>query len=312
MLGKILAQAEVPRDAGLILATAKGEIDLLERAVLKGSGEAGRSGLRVLLERVREMTGAGGPAMVLSAACVSSTAALARAASMVRAGESDCVAVVACDSVTEFVFSGFSSLMAMDRVPARPFDKDRAGLSVGEAAAFALVMSPRRARREGREVLGEIAGWGLSSDANHMTGPLRDGSGQATAIRKAMESARMGAEDIGSVSAHGTGTLYNDSMEMKAVRSVFGEGKRPVYSVKGGVGHSMGAAGLVEALLSLRSLGEGVAPPTVNLRAVDEEAEGWVSPGARPLVAGKAALSMNSGFGGVNAALILTAQTESR
>ncbi len=258
------SRVDIPGDAKLILATTKGEIDFLEKSILAGSGDPRESTVSKLLAKVVELTGARGGGMVVSAACTSSAAAVARAAALIRNGQGDCVLVVACDSVTEFIFAGFSSLMALDKAPARPFDKRRAGLSVGEAAAFALVMSEERARREQRTILGEIAGWGLSDDANHMTGPSRESDGLILAITKALASAEIGSEAIGVIGAHGTGTVYNDAMEMRAFHAVFKE-PVPVYSVKGGIGHTMGAAGLVEMIIALRSLREKIVPPTVNM-----------------------------------------------
>jgi 3-oxoacyl-[acyl-carrier-protein] synthase II len=291
-----------------MLASTKGEIDLLEMSMLDGRGDGSGCTMDKLLPKLEELTGARGGSLVISAACTSSSAAAARAAALVRNGASDCVLVVACDSVTEFIYSGFSSLMALDNVPARPFDRCRAGLSVGEAAAFALIMSEDRASRENRQVLGSIAGWGLSNDANHMTGPSRASEGLILAITKSLRSAGIAAADIGFISAHGTGTVYNDAMEMRAFRSVFKDDAVPVYSIKGGIGHTMGAAGLVELLVALRSLREGMAPPTVNLRNSDSDADGWVSDRARPLPGNGAALMTNSGFSGINTALVLTGQ----
>ncbi len=296
----------VPPDAKLILATTKGEIDFLEVSILHGIGDASESLVSRLLRKVVELTGARGGGMIVSAACTSSAAAAARAAAMIRNGHADCVLVVACDSVTEFIFSGFSSLMALDKSPARPFDRNRAGLSVGEAAAFALVMSDERAARENRPVLGEIAGWGLSDDANHMTGPSRESEGLILAITKALKSAHAGIDDIGVIAAHGTGTVYNDAMEMRAFHTVFGDHALPTYSIKGGIGHTMGAAGMVETIIAMRSLREKVVPPTVNLNQADVDAEGWVSAHRRPLESGRLALVTNAGFSGVNSALVLS------
>lgn len=228
---------------------------------------------------------------------------------MVRSGRTDCVLVVACDAVTEFVYSGFSSLMALDPVMARPFDRERKGLSLGEAAAYAVIMSEGRAKREKRKVLGSISGWGLSDDANHMTGPSRTSEGLTLAVRKALKTAGMGTQDIGCVSAHGTGTVYNDAMEMRAFRTVFEGSAVPVYSVKGGIGHTMGAAGLVEIVTAMKALRERIIPPTVNLREPDADAEGWVSSSCRPLGDGKAALITNAGFSGINTAVIVAAGT---
>ncbi len=330
---------QIPQDAKLILATTKGEVDLLEKRLLEGNnnpphpnplpicsspinwgttapinrettilGEGRGEGdgeLGSLLNKVVALTGVADSGLVISAACTSSTSAIARAAAMICSGHTDCVLVVACDAVTEFICSGFSSLMAMDKLPARPFDKRRSGLSIGEAAAYALIMSEARAEREGWEITGEIAGWGLSSDANHMTGPSREAEGQKLAIKKALRMAGADRDDIGFIAAHGTGTVYNDAMEMKAFHAVFGSEPRPVYSIKGAIGHTMGAAGLVETIVALRCLQEGIALPTVNLADVDDLACGWAAPCQKTINNGKMALLTNSGFGGVNAALVL-------
>ena len=295
----------VPEDARLILATTKGEIDLLEQSVLSGSVDASASEPLRLLGKVARLAGVQGNGMVVSAACTSSAAAAAQAAALIRNGHADCVLVVACDSVTEFIFSGFSSLMALDSVPARPFDRNRAGLSVGEAAAFALFMSEARAQREQRMVLGEVLGWGLSDDANHMTGPSRESEGLILAITKALRSADTQREAIGMISAHGTGTVYNDAMEMRAFHVVFEDRERPLYSIKGGIGHTMGAAGLVEMIIALRALREQRVPLTVNLREADRDAAGWVSDSVQSVGESSLALVTNAGFSGVNTALVL-------
>jgi len=308
MLGRLLEGKGFPPDCRLYLATTKGEIDILEQAVLRGmpDQDAAQSNPAVLLERLRRMLGLRHEGTLVSAACASGSAALAMAASDVSSGRAGSALVVACDSLTEFVCSGFSSLMAIDEAGARPFDRDRAGLSLGEAAAYAFIAGPEEA---GADCIA-VTGWGMSSDANHMTGPSRDGRGLSAAITKALDMAGAAPQDIGSVSAHGTGTPYNDSMEMKAFKKagLAPAGRAiPVYSVKGGMGHSMGAAGLVEALLAGRCMHEGRVPPTVGLREVDDEARGWVSD--RPQAVGRSAkcLTTNSGFGGINAALVLEA-----
>ncbi|NVN91090.1 MAG: beta-ketoacyl-[acyl-carrier-protein] synthase family protein [Desulfuromonadales bacterium] len=295
----------IPADARLLLATTKGEIDFLEKSILSGNGDVAESSLDRLLEKVAECSGARGDGLVLSAACTSSSAAAAQAAAMIRAGHADCVLVVACDAVTEFVYAGFSSLMALDKNPARPFDKNRAGLSVGEAAGYLLIMSQERAQREGRTVLTELAGWGLSDDANHMTGPSRESDGMISAIGKALQSAGVSAQEIGFISAHGTGTPYNDAMEMRAFLAVFKK-RLPVYSVKGGIGHTMGAAGLVELAMACRALHEKVIPPTVGLGEVADDARGWVSACTQSIPSPRHALVTNAGFSGVNTALVLS------
>lgn len=295
---------EIPNDAFLILATTTGEIDILERCILNNEGDPEESNLNCLLNRVKNLAGLKSSGLVVSAACASSNTAIAKAASMIRRGEHDCVLVVACDCVSEFVFSGFSSLMALDRDVARPFDKNRRGLSLGEAAGFVLLMSKKRSLKEKRKAIAEISGWGLTNDANHMTGPSRNGDGLAGAIIKALESANISTDKIGFISSHGTGTVYNDSMEMKAFKIVFNKKKVPVYSIKGGIGHTLGTAGLIETAIVIRSLKEKTVLPTINLRDIDDEASGWVSKELRTHN-DTAAITVNAGFGGINAALVV-------
>ena len=306
MLSPLLKKsaAEIPHDAFIILATTVGEIDLLERAVVGDDPAPDRSRPDFLLKKVQSLAGTNSGGMVVSAACASSSAAIARAAAKIRSGDCDCVVVVACDCVSEFVYAGFSALMALDSEAARPFDKDRSGLSLGEAAGFVLLMSDQLASNEDRLVMAEVAGWGLTSDANHMTGPSRDGSGLAVAIEKSLMSAGVSKSEVGSIAAHGTGTVYNDSMEMKALKLVFDGKPLPTYSIKGGIGHTLGAAGLVETLVAIRSLKNKAVPPTVNMQKVDDMARGWVSPEAWRFKS-DVTVSTNAGFGGINAALVL-------
>lgn len=305
MLQSLFEGVVLPEDAKLLLATTKGEIDLLEQSMLQNRGDVSDAVISRLIDKVADLTGTRGGGLVLSAACTSSAAAAAQAAAMIRNGHTDCVLVVACDSVTEFIFSGFSTLSALDEQPARPFDRNRAGLNVGEAAAFVLLMSDERAVRENRPVLGTLAGWGLSDDANHMTGPSRESEGLILAIRKSLVSADIGPDDIGLIAAHGTGTVYNDQMEMRAFRAVFQNRERPVYSIKGGIGHTMGAAGLVEMIIALRALREQIVPPTVNLREPDDNARGWASGQTQAIRERAPGLVTNAGFSGVNTALVL-------
>ena len=296
--------SDIPPDTFIILATTTGEIDILEKYILTGRGNAEESRPVFLLNKIKDRLKIREPGMVISAACASSTIALARAAAMIRDGERESVLVVACDNVSEFVMAGFSALMALDKDQSRPFDKNRSGLSLGEAAGLALVMSEAKAIREKKEITGEIAGWGLSNDANHMTGPSRDGSGLAQALVKALRRADISSDAVGCLAAHGTGTEYNDSMEMKAFKTVFGTTPRPTYSIKGGTGHTMGAAGLLEMMVAFQTLKEKIIPPTVNLCQVDDEAQGWVSPKQREFNS-EITVSTNAGFGGINAALVL-------
>ena len=268
----------LPGDAKLLVATTKGEIDLLEKMILEGRGDEKEFDASGLPGKVSALAGLKDRGTIISAACASASSAVARAALMISGGSADCVLVVACDSITEFVFAGFSSLMALDKTASRPFDKGRSGLSLGEAAAYALIMSRERAKREGLEIVAEISGWGLSDDANHMTGPSRTSDGMILALERALHSADCSRDDISFISAHGTGTLYNDQMEMRAYRTLFANGPVPVYSIKGALGHTLGAAGLVETIIAARAIRARQVPPTVNLRDVDDDAAGWAFP----------------------------------
>lgn len=303
MLEKVLANHSIPSDAHLLLATLNGEMDCVEESVLHGRGQPHDSCMPRLLKSAQRLCSVTDEGAVVSSACASSTVALGLASSAIRNGEHDCVVVISCDAVTEFLYSGFSSLMALDSGAARPFDVQHAGLTIGEAAGYAVLMSEGRAQKEGRSAAGELVGWGMSNDANHMTGPLRDGSGLARSIEIALKVAGITERQIDFIAAHGTGTLYNDEMEMAAFHRIFSS-PHPAYSVKGGMGHTMGAAGLVEAMLALKTFETGLVPPTVGMQMPDATSAGWVS--SNPVeVAADYALSTNAGFGGVNASLIL-------
>ena len=296
----------IPPDAAVYVATTAGAIGEMEAAVFTGAGFSGQGGFSGLAGLAADALGVDSSRLhVVSSACASSTAALVLAASAIRRGEIECALVAGCDVASEFVLSGFSALMAVDPDGAHPFDADRRGVAVGEAVAVALLMRRDRAEREGRPVLGVVAGWGMTCDANHLTGPSRDGAPLAEAVCEALSMASCLPGQVGAICAHGTGTAYNDQMETLAFKRAFGETPRPAFSVKGGMGHTMGAAGLAECLLSLEFLKRGQIPPTVGLRRVSEEAQGWVSSEPRAVDPAGAILTTNSGFGGTNAAVVL-------
>lgn len=294
----------VPADSRLFLATTKGSIDSLER-LRRGFG-ASASDLepRELLRCATGRFGLAAAGVNINAACASSTIALARGASLIASGAAEVVVVCCLDLVSEFVFSGFSALQGLSREPSRPFDRDRNGLSLGEGGVVLVLMSEQRLRREGRRCLGTILGWGVANDAHHITAPARDGCGLVQAVLRALQLAGLGGDDLAAINAHGTGTVYNDLMELTAFRTLFGEHRLPIHSVKGAIGHTLGAAGGIEAVLGLRSLAEGLIPPTVGLCHPEPAAEGLVSD-QPTAISGSALLTTNSGFGGINAALVL-------
>ena len=294
----------VPPDSLLITATTKSGIDNLERIRLGISADSRDVQLSRAAETISRRLGLIGESMNISASCASSTIAIAQGAAMITAGRAEVVMICCMDLVTEFVFSGFSCLGALSPTPCRPFDRNRNGLTLGEGAAGLLLMSAERARRERRARLGTILGWGAVNDASHITAPAKNACGLIRAIHLALKMSARKSRDIAAICAHGTGTVYNDLMELKAFNQVFGDHNIPVYSVKGAIGHTLGAAGGIEVALSLQSLSNQVVPPTVGFDTPEKGAQGSVS--SKPAdISGDCLLTTNSGFGGINAAIIL-------
>ena len=294
----------VPAYGSLIMASTKGCVDVLERVQSGAAGDPGQLPSGNLLRRISARFGFKAQGININAACASSTVAVARAASLIASGRSEAVLVVCLDLVSEFVFSGFSALQALSPWVCRPFDRNRDGLALGEGGAALLFMSRERAAREGRPELGVVAGWGAANDATHITAPARDGCGLIQSVRQALKRADLEPAQIAAISAHGTATPYNDQMELTAFRTLFGERDLPMHSVKGAIGHTLGAAGGIEVALGCKCLEAGLLPPTVGLLEPEEAGRGLVSAQSQP-IAGRYLLSTNSGFGGVNAALIL-------
>lgn len=293
-----------PADTIIITASTKTGIDNLEKTLRGEPAETRDILLSSLPAIVSEKLGLGNGGINISAACASATVAVSRAAAMIASGRREVVLVCCLDLLTEFIFSGFSALRALSPTPCRPFDCDRDGLTPGEGAAALLMMSRARAEKENMPSLGSISGWGNANDATHITAPARNGCGLIQAVGEALRMSGLKAEEISAVSAHGTGTVYNDSMEMTAFRQVFGKRGVPIFSVKGAIGHILGAAGGIEVALGLKALSDQIAPPTVGLSTPMTAAEGMVSRHSIKF-SGNRLLTTNSGFGGVNAALIL-------
>jgi 3-oxoacyl-[acyl-carrier-protein] synthase II len=294
----------VPSDTALITATIKSGADNLE-SFCRGKQVNFQD---VLLSSIAVNAGAkfdlSCNGICVSASCASSTIAVAHGAALIESGRAEAVLVCCGDLITEYAFSGFSALKSLSPFPCRPFDRDRKGLSLGEGAAALLLMNAARARRKNRKQLGTVLGWGITNDATHITAPAKSGRGLIRAVDQALKSAKRKPEEISAISAHGTGTVYNDLMELNAFRQVFGERKVPMYSIKGAIGHTLGAAGGIEIILGLKTLSTRTVPPTVGFSNPEKGAEGQVSSGPQT-ISGDYLLTTNSGFGGVNAALVL-------
>ncbi|MBB5082737.1 beta-ketoacyl-[acyl-carrier-protein] synthase family protein [Nonomuraea endophytica] len=256
---------------------------------------------------VAERLGLGGPRILVSTACAAGGNAVGLAKDKILTGEADIVLAGGVDPLLFGTYAGFAGLQALSTGPCRPYSHSD-GLNLGEGAAFLLLEPLDLALARGATPLAEVAGYGLSADAYHATAPDPTGRGGASAVRRALADAGLTTDDVGYVSGHGTGTPANDAMEAKVMRVVFGEraGQVPTSSIKSYVGHTLGAAGAVEAVASVLALRHGVAPPTIGF---DDDAEprdlDFVPNTARPMPI-DTVVSNNYAFGGNNVSLVLT------
>jgi 3-oxoacyl-(acyl-carrier-protein) synthase len=289
---------------GLILSTTKANIEALERSLEnRPYSESARRHLQANLLAADLATefGARGPVQTVSVACVSGLVAISQGTKLIQRGEADAVLVVGMDCLSEFVVAGFTALKALDPLGCRPFDAARCGLSPGEAgAAMVLVRADLISLPAIR-----IRGFGSGNDANHLTGPSRDGSGLAQAIRAALADAKLSPEEIDFVHAHGTGTGYNDAMESLALNTVFGDACPPVSGSKGMLGHTLGAAGVIETIICILAMQGNFLPGTPGLIVPAEGTPKSLVREPRPANRLKNVLKLNTGFGGMNGALIL-------
>ncbi|MEU4116027.1 beta-ketoacyl-ACP synthase II [Kitasatospora sp. NPDC028055] len=259
-----------------------------------------------------------GPSSAVVTACASGAEALIVAAQMIASGEADVVLAGGTEApVSPMMVGGFAKIRALatrndsPEQASRPFSADREGFVLGEGAAVLVLESAAHAARRGARVLAELRGYGRTSDAHHVTAPHPEGAGAARALEAALRSARLAPEDVSHINAHGTGTSYNDSAEALALHTALGRAapRIPVSATKSMTGHSLGAAGAIEAVASVQALVHGVVPPTLNLDrpdpAIGLDVVGDV-PRELPV---RAVLSNSFAFGGHNVVLAFTAPT---
>jgi 3-oxoacyl-[acyl-carrier-protein] synthase II len=311
--GAGFADGSPPRGAGVVLGTCLGgaiaTLDWLDATAPACAPFPGPGGLAAPALRLAARHRLGGPVVSVSTACSSGSVALATAADAIRRGESDVMLAGGVDALSDFVVSGFVLLRALASGEVRPFDRRRDGLALGEGAGVVVLEEAGAARRRGAPILARWLGGGTALDAHHMTGPSPDGDGVVRAVTAALEDARLAADAVDFISAHGTGTSFNDRMETIAFKRLFGAraARVPIDSVKPIIGHTLGAAGALEAILCVRVLAEGVVPPTINYGEPDPECDLDYVPNEARRVAVRRALSTSSGFAGHNAALLLGA-----
>jgi len=282
----------------LIISSTKGNISLLETETYNDELKQ-RMSLYNSAKLVADFFGFIHNPVVLSNACISGVLAMITGMRMLQSGQYENAVVAGADVISKFVLSGFQSFQAISDEACKPFDSDRKGINLGEAAGSVILSSNKKFAAEIK-----LSGGGVSNDANHISGPSRTGEELSVAIKKALENASVSAEEIDFISAHGTATLYNDEMEAKAI-TICGMEKVPVNSLKGYYGHTLGAAGLIESIITAHSMKENILIPT----------RGFLKPGvSQPInicstlqtATLNKCLKTASGFGGCNAALVLS------
>ncbi len=296
---------------GFILASAKGNIGVLQHWLDLSGGfarDAASPGnppsLMDCAQNLAAEFGLGGSCAVVSTACTSGLSGLIEAAMMVDAGQQTEIVVLAVDIASLFVCDGFTALKALAAQACRPFDRHRDGLALGSAAAACLVQrSDIFAGKKADTFACTLCGRGAAMDAVHLTAPDRQAGGLIRAVEMALRTGGLSTSQIDAVLLHGTGTPYNDAMEATAVQKIFSHSP-PLTAVKGHIGHTLGASGLIETALASEILHRGVLPPTTGLSDSQWPELDFVQT-ARSVPSIRRILKTSSGFGGINAAVIL-------
>ena len=258
---------------------------------------------------IAQRFGLGGRVQTIMNACSSSSIAIGLGASLVAGGDQEVVLAGGVETLSRTTYSGFNSLRLVDPDPCRPFDRDRRGMSLGECAALLVLETVEAARARGARIYGEVAAYGMSADAYHVTAPDPEGKGLLRSMRAALAAAQISADDVDHVNAHGTGTEQNDAAETRALKRLFKERARrvPVVSIKGAVGHCLGAAGAIEAFAALMSIVHGRIPATTGLREPGPDCDLDHVRGRAREARLRVVLSNSTAFGGNNGTLVLRA-----
>jgi 3-oxoacyl-[acyl-carrier-protein] synthase II len=261
------------------------------------------------------MLGTKGPCLAIVTACTTSTHCIGEAAKAIRHGEAEIMIAGGAEAtVTELAMGGFAAARALStrndapEAASRPWDKDRDGFVLGEGAGALILEEYEHARARGAKIYCELSGYGVSSDAFHMTAPAEDGDGAFRCMRNALRDASMSPDSIDYINAHGTSTPLGDIAETMAVKKLLGDqaGRVVVNSTKSMTGHLLGAAGGIEAVASVLAIRDQVSPPTINLDSPDPLCDLDYVPNAARKMTIRTALSNSFGFGGTNGTLIFT------
>ncbi len=322
------ARLEVPAElrtrVGVMIGSGIGGIETLEReirnATEKGFDRMSPFFIPMMIcdmasGQVSIRFGFGGPNSCVVTACATGTNAIGDAAMIIRRGDADAMLAGGAEAaITPMGVGGFAACRALSTryndqptAASRPFDALRDGFIIGEGSAVLVLEELEFARRRGARILAEVAGYGMSGDAYHMTQPAPEGAGAVRAMTNALQDAGVRPEQVDYINAHGTSTPANDKNETAAVKAVLGEHayRTPMSSTKSMTGHLLGAAGGIEAMFCVQAIRDGVVPPTINLENPDPDCDlDYVSAGKRELRA-DVVMSNSFGFGGHNATLVL-------
>ncbi len=308
-----LAQAgihgEARRGVALVLGSNFGAMASTEQFMADpiGGGALGAGPLfGAPLSVARKELGLGGVGAAVSLSCASGNAAIGYALDLLRTGQAEAALAVGYDAISEIVWAGLGALHAMTAGALLPFDSRRSGTIFSEGAGAVLLETLPHIRGRGAAPLAQVAGYGVSCNAFHMTHPDPGGEGMVRAMKAALCDAGVAPEEIGHINAHATGTIPNDKLETAAIKAVFGEHARriAVNGIKSMIGHAMGAASALEAIATVMTLREGIVPPTIGLEEPDPECDldcTALKAGHRDV---RVALNNAAGFGGCNAAVI--------
>jgi 3-oxoacyl-[acyl-carrier-protein] synthase II len=306
---------------GVIISSAIGGLHSLQDAILTNYNEGPRRVSPFLIPMLMANGGAGmtaiefgikGPSFSVASACASGSDGIGTALMMLRTGMIDAALTGASEAtITSTGVAAFDRVGAMSRrnddysMTPQPFDKNRDGLVMGEGAAVLVLEREADAKARGATIFAELAGYGSTADAFHVTAPHEQGEGGASAIRMALSSAKSNIDEVGYINAHGTGTLLNDQSETRAVKAAFGDQayKIPISSTKSMTGHMMGATGALEAIFCVQALREGILPPTIHYQTPDPECDLDYIPNVAREASISLAISNAFGFGGHNAVL---------
>lgn len=271
-----------------------------------GSALARRYPCHVIATQVATELGAAGVNTMIPAACAAGNYAMGFALDTLRAGRADVMLAGGADAFSRITYTGFARLGAIAPERCQPFDRSRRGMIPGEGAAVLVLEPLDAARRRGARIYAELAGYGLSCDAHHMTAAHPEGAGAARAIARALEAAGLDSSAVSYVSAHGTGTPTNDRLETRALERIFGRRAHsiPTSSVKSMIGHTMGAASAIEGLVCAMAVSTGRVPPTINFEEPDPECAVDCVPNTARELEVEVAMSNAYAFGGNNASVI--------